>query len=51
MKDIDIARNVTLDKIVNVANKYSIPEEYIDLYGKYKAKISNDFIKKTEKNY
>ena len=45
MKDIDIARSVTLDKIVDVAKKYNIHEEDLNLYGKYKAKISEDFIK------
>ena len=45
MKDIDIARSVTLDKIVDVAEKYNIHEEDLNLYGKYKAKISDDFIK------
>ncbi len=46
MKDIDIARSVTLDKIVDIASKYGICEEDIDLYGKYKAKISSNFIEK-----
>ena len=50
MEDIEIARSINLEKITNVAKKFNINEEDIDLYGKYKAKISKDFIKKVEKN-
>ena len=46
MKDIDIARSVTLDKIVDIAKKYDISEDDLNLYGKYKAKISDNFIEK-----
>ena len=50
MEDIEISRSINLEKITNVAKKFNINEEDIDLYGKYKAKISKDFIKKVEKN-
>ena len=50
MKDIDIARSVTLDKIVDVAKKVDIEENDLNLYGKYKAKISSEFIEKTREN-
>ena len=40
MKDIDIARKTKLEKITNITEKLNIPEEYIEQYGKYKAKIS-----------
>ncbi len=46
MKDIDIARSVTLDKILDIASKYGIQEDDIDLYGKYKAKILDNFVQK-----
>ncbi len=48
MKDIEIAKSVPLEKITKVAEKYGITEDDIDLYGKYKAKISKNFIKKVE---
>lgn len=41
MTDIEIARNTKLDKIEKVAKKLDIPEEYLECYGKYKAKILN----------
>ncbi len=50
MTDIEIARNVQLDKIVDVAKKFGIGEENLELYGKYKAKISKDFINQVKDN-
>lgn len=44
MTDIEIARNVQLEKIADVAKKFGIEEENLEFYGKYKAKISTDFI-------
>jgi len=32
-----------IERIENIAKKLNIPEEYIDCYGKYKAKISSDY--------
>ena len=49
MTDIEIARSVQLEKITKIAEKYGIDEEYLEVYGKYKAKISEKFIKKVEK--
>ena len=49
MTDIEIARTVKLEKISDVAKKYDITEDDMELYGKYKAKISRSFIKKVEK--
>ena len=40
MSDIEIARNTKLDNIVNVAKQIGIDEDNLELYGKYKAKIS-----------
>ena len=42
MTDIEIARNTKLEKIVDVANTLKINEEQLELYGKYKAKISDE---------
>ena len=50
MGDIDIARSVKLDRIQDVAEKFGIKEEELELYGKYKAKVSNDLIKRVQKN-
>ncbi len=46
MKDIDIARNAKLEKVCKIAEKLNIPEEYLEQYGKYKAKISIDYFEK-----
>ena len=48
MKDIDIARSVEKVKITDITKKLNIDEEYIEQYGKYKAKISNEIFKKLE---
>lgn len=50
MTDIEIERSIKLEKITEVAQKKGIGEEFLELYGKYKAKISNDFIEKTKGN-
>ena len=48
MTDIEIARNTKLEKIEEVAKKIGIDEEDIELYGKYKAKISNEVYNKNK---
>ena len=48
MTDIEIARNTKLEKIVDVAKKIGLDEEDLELYGKYKAKISDSVYKKIE---
>ena len=40
MTDIEIARNVKLQNIVEIAKKIEVEEEDLELYGKYKAKLS-----------
>ncbi len=40
MKDIEIARNAKLKNINEITRRLDIPEEYVEQYGKYKAKIS-----------
>ena len=49
MKDIEIARNTKLENIVKIAEKVGIEQEDLELYGNYKAKISNNVYKKLEK--
>ena len=39
MNDIQIAQNANLEKIDNIAKKIEIKEEFVEQYGKYKAKI------------
>ena len=41
MTDIEIAKSAKLENIVEIAKKIDIPEEDLELYGKYKVKISN----------
>ena len=38
--DLQIAQECTMEPIVSVAAKAGIPEDYLECYGKYKAKIS-----------
>lgn len=42
MNDIEIAKSIKLERIVDVAKKVNINEEYLEEYGKYKAKISSE---------
>ena len=46
MTDIEIARNTKLDKIVDIAERLGLSEDDIELYGKYKAKISEKVYKR-----
>ena len=39
MSDIEIAQNAKLEKIDSIAKKIEIDDEYLEQYGKYKAKI------------
>lgn len=48
MEDVEIARSTKLIKINEVAEKIGINEEELELYGKYKAKISSDINKRLE---
>jgi len=52
MEDIEIARSAKLKNITEVAKDLKIGEEYIEQYGKYKAKLSNKIVedKKEEKD-
>ncbi len=48
--DIEIARETKLKPIKDVAKLLGIGEDDLELYGKYKAKISEDFLKKIKDN-
>lgn len=46
--DLEIAQASKMKPIVEIAGSIGIPEDYLELYGKYKAKISLDILKKVE---
>lgn len=46
--DIQIAQETTMLPIIQVAAAYGIGEDDLELYGKYKAKLSNEFRKSIE---
>ncbi len=48
--DIEIAQEAQMVHIREVAKKLDITEEELDLYGKYKAKLSDELIHRIEKN-
>ena len=50
MKDIEIARSIKPVSINNIAEKNGISEEYLENYGKWKAKVSENIFHKIEKN-
>lgn len=50
MQDIQIARNAKLKNINEIAQKLGITEDYLEQYGKYKAKISLDFYNQIKDN-
>ena len=48
MEDIEIARNAKLKNINEITSKLGIPEDEVEPYGKYKAKISINYLKQLE---
>ncbi|MGT2784181.1 formate--tetrahydrofolate ligase [Streptococcus merionis] len=48
--DIEIAQSINLKPIVEIARKAGVAEDDLELYGKYKAKLSFDAIKSAEEN-
>lgn len=46
MEDIEIARNTKLKRIEEIGQEVGIQEDELELYGKYKAKISSDIQKR-----
>lgn len=49
--DIQIAQEATMLPIKDVAASIGIKEDDLELYGKYKAKISDELINRTKKNH
>ncbi len=50
LSDIEIAQRAEMLHIRDIAAKTGISEDDLEYYGKYKAKLSSDAIKKAEKN-
>ena len=50
LSDIEIAQQAKMQKITDVAAKLGIGEDDLELYGKYKAKLSYDLIRRVEGN-
>ena len=48
--DIQIAQEAVMEPIVNVAKNLGITEDELELYGKYKAKISDEYLQKIKSN-
>lgn len=48
--DIEIAQSAKMLPIREIADKIGIPEDALEYYGKYKAKLSDDFITKAASN-
>ena len=44
LSDIEIAQQATLQRIAEIAEKLGIPEEHLEPYGHYKAKVSLDYL-------
>jgi len=44
--DIEIAQEAVMEPIVKVASSLGITEDDLELYGKYKAKISNEYLER-----
>lgn len=48
--DLEIAQECVMEPIEKVAAKVGIPEDQLEHYGKYKAKLSFDYLKQIENN-
>ncbi|MBO5292770.1 MAG: formate--tetrahydrofolate ligase, partial [Lachnospiraceae bacterium] len=48
--DIQIAQEAVMEPITKIAESLDITPDELELYGKYKAKISDEYIKKIELN-
>ena len=48
--DIQIAQEAHLENIKDVAAKVGVTEDELEMYGKYKAKLSDELIHRVENN-
>ena len=49
--DIQIAQEAKMEPIVKIAEKINLTEDDIELYGKYKCKISLDVLEKNKESF
>ena len=49
LSDIEIARNAKIQKITDIAQKAGISDEYLEPYGKYKAKVDLSYIENSDR--
>ena len=49
--DIKIAQQANMEHITKIADKLNLSEDDIELYGKYKCKISLEALKEKQKNH
>ena len=50
LSDIEIAKNAKLENIKDVAKKLDITEDDLEMYGKYKAKLTDEYIDSVKGN-
>ena len=50
LTDIEIAQSCEMKPIWEIADTAGIPEEYVEYYGKYKAKLNLDILKKEDRD-
>lgn len=50
LTDIEIAQNCKMKHISEIAEKAGIDEKYLELYGRYKAKVDLSYLKNCDKN-
>ena len=50
LTDIEIAQQAEMEPIKNVAAKLGMSEDDIEMYGKYKAKISDEYMQSVKNN-
>ena len=48
LSDIEIAQQAKMQRVTEVAQKLGIPEEHLEPYGHYKAKVSLDYVDSLE---
>ena len=44
LSDIEIAQKATMQRVTKIAEKLGIPEDQLEPYGHYKAKISLEYV-------
>ena len=48
--DIEIAQAAPMDRITEIASRLGIPDQYVEPYGRYKAKVSLDYLASLPEN-